>query len=146
MKNPKIWINFYEHMAFLGYSIAAADKKVHSKEIAALRQLLRKEWLELEDSVDEFGSDAAFQIETVFDWLIENSPSSEYAFEKFHRFVKEHPAFIKGLKQNILKTAGGIADAFSGINKTELSLLFRLEKLLDIETVKNESNPNLNTV
>src|SRR5690606_15204363 len=93
MKNSKTWIKFYESLAFLAYSVAAADKNIHSKEIETLKILLRKEWLELEGSVDEFGSDAAFQIEAVFDWLIEQRPSSGFAFEKFQSFLKAHPFF-----------------------------------------------------
>jgi hypothetical protein len=46
-----------------------ADKKVKPVEVETLRQNLRKYWLSVDDMEDEFGTDAAYQIEIVFAWL-----------------------------------------------------------------------------
>ncbi|NGY36599.1 hypothetical protein FQU23_003625 [Flavobacterium sp. XN-5] len=47
------------------------DKTVQKEEIEKLKELVQKEWLPVEDSSDIFGSDSAYQIEIVFDWLVE---------------------------------------------------------------------------
>lgn len=131
MYSDRLWLEFYGKLAFLLYSIAASDKRVAREEINRLKQILRTKWLDLENSRDEFGSEAAYQIESVFDWLLENAPSVPDAFREFQAFVKENPGFMnKALKSQIMETADQIAAAFSGRNKAELTILYQLERLL----------------
>jgi len=37
-----------------------------------LKQIIIKDWLPLENALDKFESDATFQIEIIFDWLVDN--------------------------------------------------------------------------
>ncbi len=88
--------------------------------------------MDLEDTADAFGSDAAFQVMTVFDWLNDERYAATDAFRAFADFVDENPDFINqpSIKDRILISADRIASAFHGKNKQELTLLYQLEKLL----------------
>ncbi|UJH67980.1 hypothetical protein [Allomuricauda sp. SCSIO 65647] len=122
---------FYQKVGCLFYSIAMADQSVHIRELDALKKIVRDQWLSLDDTEDEFGSDSAFQIEIVFDWLLEYEKEGPSCFEKFEDFYHEHYSiFSPKVKELILKTAHAIANAFSGKNKSELVLLGKLELLL----------------
>lgn len=132
MKNTrKVGNELYENLGKLFYAVAKADSLIHGKEISILRNFIRKYWLEVDELEDEFGSDAAFQIESVFDWAMDNDMDSEESFQEFREFYKDHSgifsAFIKVL---ILDTANAISNSFAGKNKAELVMLGKLELLL----------------
>ncbi|TKB99134.1 hypothetical protein [Pedobacter cryophilus] len=122
----------YQSIGKLCYAIAAIDRSVKEQEIDALKQIVRKEWLSVDDFEDEFGTDAAYQMEVVFDWLLEHSPSATNCFKDFEDFKMEHQQLFKPkLSQLIMKTAESIAAAFANKNKSELVLLSELQLLLD---------------
>lgn len=132
MKNTeKVGMELYENLGKLFYAIAKADSRIHGKEIGKLRNFIRKYWLEVDELEDEFGSDAAFQIESVFDWAVDNDMDSDASFQEFREFYKDNrgmfSAFIKVL---ILDTANAISNSFAGKNKAELVMLGKLELLL----------------
>ena len=109
-----------------------ADKSIHTKEIDKLRTFIRKYWLDVDEVEDEYGEDAAFQIEAVFDWLLEYEKNAFECFEEFQEFYKDHrKRFTPYIKVLILDTAHSIAASFSGKNKSELVLLGKLGLLLD---------------
>jgi|SRR5690606_16397606 len=131
MYSARTWLEFYRKLGFLLYSVAVSDKRIAQAEIDVLKKELKEKWLDLEGSADAFGSDAAYQVESVFDWLQEEGPSSSEAFGEFEAFVNEHPNFIDGaLKGRIMETTDSIASAFSGRNKAELTILHQLHRLL----------------
>ena len=62
---------------------------------------------------------------------MEYGQSSEECFDEFKDFYKEHPhAFSAEIKSLAKKTAGAIANAFSGKNKSELVILAKIGLLL----------------
>jgi len=127
-----IGITFYQSLGKLFYAIAASDKIVRKSEYASLRNLVKSEWLAVDDLEDEFGADAAFQIEIVFDWLDYSALNAETCFYDFSSFFKDHkPLFTDSIKKMIWNTANSIADAFSGKNKSELMMLGRLQLIFD---------------
>ena len=131
--NPseKIGNELYQNLGKLFYSIAMADKKIVPEEVEKLKEDVRKFWLDVGDIEDEFGTDAAYQIEIVFDWFKEEGMEGQSSFNEFVDFFKEHPSkFNKRIKQLIWCTADDIASSFSGKNKTELILLAKLRMLL----------------
>ncbi len=131
MATPHAWKTFYQRLAYLYYAVAKADQKVVPEEISKVHEVVKKDWLSVEHTEDEFGTDAAYQIDIAFDWLVEQGPSAEKAFEKFEHFITEHPDFLTGkLKKRVLRTASAVAEAFHGINKQEETLLKKLETLL----------------
>ena len=127
----KLNLNFYQRLGRLFYAVAASDSNIQKEEIQKLKQILREEWLAVDDTVDEFGTDAAFQIEIVFDWLLENDYNSKNTLKEFEDYVKQHPNFFtKEIKYLILKTANAIAHSFFGKNKSEVIFLTRLQAIL----------------
>ncbi|WP_298995455.1 hypothetical protein ACOKFD_14120 [Flagellimonas sp. S174] len=128
--NKNIGKAFYQSLGKLFYAVAKADHSVHIKEIDRLKEMVREHWLEVDEVEDEYGTDAAFQIETVFDWLLENEKDAVECYEDFERFYTDHKArFNDQIKYLIMATARSIASAFSGRNKSELIRLGRLELL-----------------
>ena len=132
MENTKkMGKELYENLGKLFYAIAMADSRVHAKEVSKLRSFIRKYWLEVDELEDEFGTDAAFQIESVFDWAMDKEKDSEVCFDEFKEFYKDNSnMFIKFIKVLILDTANAISNSFSGKNKAELVMLGKLELLL----------------
>lgn len=129
----KIGKEFYENLGKLLYAVATADHSVHVKEIDRLKEVVREHWLPLEDSTDEFGADAAFQIETVFDRLLEHEKNSDECYEAFEAFYHDNKAIFNAEVKNLtMTTARSIAASFHGSNKAELIILGRLQLLFAI--------------
>lgn len=125
-------IQFYQHLGKLFYSLAAADNVIREEEIAQLKKVMHSDWLALDDSIDQFGTDAAFQIEVVFDWLVQIDWRNDDQFlTEFKLFKQEHKnLFTDAVNKLILKTAFAIAHSFSGKNKSEMVLISQIERIL----------------
>ena len=122
---------FYQTLGKLFYAVAMADKNVRPIEVAKLREAVRSNWLPVDDIEDEYGTDAAYQIEIVFDWLQAQEEDGGIYFEEFKTFYEEHPElFTRELASLIWKTADSIAFSFAGKNKSELILLAKLKMVL----------------
>ncbi len=122
----------YENLGKLFYAIAISDGSVHVKEWDKLKEIVKADWLYVDKFTDRYGTDAANQIEIVFDGLMEYEKTSKECFQEFKDFYKEHPhAFSKEIKSLVKKTANAIAASFAGKNKSELIMLSKLELLLD---------------
>ena len=65
----RLTLYFYQNLGKLFYAIAAADKTVHTAEINTLKEIVKTKWLDVDPTNDVFDTDAAYQIEIVFDWL-----------------------------------------------------------------------------
>lgn len=121
----------YQHIGYLFYAVAAVDKIVDDKEIETLKLLVKDLWLDVDSASDDFGSDAAYQIEIVFDWLNEADWNSTTCYNKFENYFKAHSSqFNDATKSLIFKTALAIAESFAGKNKSELIILAKIEALL----------------
>lgn len=130
----KTMIHFYQQLGKLFYSIASADKEVQTEEVAQLKKLVKKQWVPQEDSLNEFGDDAAYQIEIVFDWLMANEWHIRNVIPDLKNYKKEHPSiFTPNMNALILKTAHAIAKSFSGEQKLELDLINELSEILNQE-------------
>lgn len=129
--NPKVRNAFYQNLGKLFYAIAMADKQVRPNELKKLIEDVRKYWVPVDKVEDEFGTDAAFQIEIVFDWLFLEEKEDTHYYQEFLDFYKEHPSFFTlDIKKIIWKTADDIASSYSGKNKSELIILAKLKQLL----------------
>ena len=121
-------LKFYENLGKLFYAVAAIDLEVNEAEIIKLREVVKKYWLEVDDLDDAFGTDAAFQIEIVFDWLNTNKRDGRACYNDFVIYKNEHKhLFTKKINKLIMKTAGAIAQSFAKKNKSELILLGQLD-------------------
>ncbi|MDP2688119.1 MAG: hypothetical protein Q8O62_12910 [Aequorivita sp.] len=122
---------FYQKMGELFYSIAAADKMVRKAEYDTLKKIVTEQWKNLDEYEDPFHTDAAHQIEVVFDWFDYEQLDANDCFESFADFYKEKPSlFNQERKELIWKTASAIANSFAGKNKSEVILLAKLKNLL----------------
>ena len=130
MKNKKkMTLKFYQNVGKLFYAIAAADKIVRKEEFDKLKEMVLLQWLDVDVIEDAFGSDAAYQIEIVFDWLImEENLNAKACYDAFINYKNEQPhLFTEPIKKLILKTASAVAASFSGVNKSELIMLAQLD-------------------
>lgn len=120
-------IKFYQNIAKLFYAIAASDKFVKPVEFNTLKDFVKREWLPIEDTEDDYKTDAAYQIEIVFDWLTTQELDADTCFNDFIEYKNEHKYFFTDeLNALILKTAAAIAMSFSRENKSELIMLAKL--------------------
>ena len=130
--SPNTARTFYQNLGNLFYAIAAADKEINEEEVKTLKSLVEEEWVNLDDNKDEFGTDTAYQIEIIFDWLDENRPDAEVAFNEFKDYRQEHQnLFDEETDKLIWKTAYKIAVSFAGKNEDEMVMLAKLKELLE---------------
>lgn len=126
--NKKLNIRFYQNVAKLFYAIAAADKVVREEEFNKLKEIVKLKWLPVDETEDEFHTDAAYQLEIVFDWMASKERDATKCFNEFIEYKDDHKYFFtEEIKRLILKTANEIAAAFHGKNKSELILLAKLD-------------------
>ncbi|HLV69142.1 MAG TPA: hypothetical protein VKY34_00450 [Xanthomarina sp.] len=120
---------FYEILGKLFYAIAATDGVVVPTEFNKLKELVKSKWLKVDDTEDNFHTDAAYQIEIVFDWLHEqNNLDSNKLFDDFVTYKNEQGHFFSPeINKLIIKTSHDIANSFSGKNKSELIFLAKLD-------------------
>jgi len=124
----------YQNLGKLFYAVAMADRNIRPDEVMALREAVREQWLEVDDVEDDYGTDAAYQIEIVFDWLQNEETEGGTYFKEFTEFFKKHPSlFTKKIRLQTYRTAYAIAISFGGTNKSELVLLSKLKILLELE-------------
>lgn len=124
--------DIYASIGYLFYSIAASDGKIAPAEKQKLKQQMDKHWLPLEDSLDDFGTDSAHYITISFDFAMAEEMDADRAFQSFRDQYRLAPErFTKAMKELVLKTAYGIADAFYGTNKAEQQRLGELKKMLN---------------
>jgi len=121
-------ISFYENLGKLFFAIAAADNVVEEVEFNVLKEIVKNKWTKVDPVDDDFHTDAAYQIETVFDWLNNESFSdSETCYKEFIEFKNDHPSlFTPTIKSLIIKTATKIAASVADLNKSELMLVAKL--------------------
>jgi len=129
METPqKESIKFYQNLGKLFYAIAAVDNIVRDEEINKLKELVKNEWIAEDDSYDMFNIDTEPLIIDTFNWLyIDQEYDAETCFNSFIEYkIKNEHLFTDTIKLLIMRTAGRIASSFSGLNKSELVMLARL--------------------
>lgn len=122
---------FYQNLGRLFYAIAFIDNTVRDEEIETLKKFISSTWVSLDNEPDEYGSDSAFQIEIVFNWLDSEVYSAQESYDAFKEYYNKHTSlFTELINRRILKTASAIAGAYAGTNKSELILLTQLQLLI----------------
>ncbi|WP_339840088.1 hypothetical protein [uncultured Maribacter sp.] len=130
LNSQKFGIELYENLGKLFYAMASVDGSVHTKEVDHLRSYLRSYWLDIDVIEDEYGTDAAFRIETTFDRCLEYEEKANDCFNYFKDFYLEHvKLFTPDVKRLTIDTANAMANAYAGKNKSELILLSKIEIL-----------------
>ncbi|MEJ1222474.1 hypothetical protein [Sediminicola sp. 1XM1-17] len=131
LNSQKIGNELYQNLGKLFYAIAMADNTIRPIEVIRLKQAIKEKWLDVDEVEDEFGADAAYQIEIVFDWLQDEEKEGELYFEEFKDFFREHKDKISPKMTTLIwRTAEAIAASFAGKNKSELIILAKLKLFL----------------
>ncbi|MBK8498750.1 MAG: hypothetical protein IPL52_08030 [Flavobacteriales bacterium] len=120
----------YTDLGYLFYSIAANDGKVSPAERAELIRIVQEQWLPLEGSRDELGTDEAHYIDIAFEHATNEHMAPDEAFARFEEHVRKFPGeFDVGLRRMIRSTALAVASATAARNKSELRRLVQLDLL-----------------
>ncbi|GAB1309253.1 hypothetical protein KH5_19360 [Urechidicola sp. KH5] len=123
--------HLYQNLGKLFFAVAAADKVVRDEEFNALSKVITTHWRDLDEVKDDFGTDASFQIEIVFEWLKEQFLDAETCYQHFADFYNDHQSlFTARVNRTIWRTVVAIADAFHGTNKDEKAMLEKIKSLL----------------
>lgn len=124
--------DLYTSLGFLFYSIADSDGKVSPAEVEKLKAIIKNQWLPLENSRDELGTDSGHYIDISFDYANDNGMGPDEAFD---RFVEEYNAdperFDPSMRRMIFETAAAVAGSAGRNNKSELTRLARLKQLFE---------------
>ena len=122
---------FYQLLGRVFYATAQVDGKIDDAEISTLKRVVRDEWLEVEDAIDGFGSDAAHQIEIIFDYLLENDAIEKNVLNDLEEFKSTHSSlFTPEMSKLIMDTSSKVASSFAKRNKSELVFLSKLWLIL----------------
>lgn len=122
---------FYRILGRLFYNVAQVDGTIREEEFNAVKDAIKFEWQDLEDTFDSFGSDSAFQIEFVFDYLLENDLKVNGVLHELKEFKAHNPSlFTDKMNDRIIHTCAMVAEAVAGKNKSELIFLSELKKAL----------------
>ena len=113
---------FYEHLAYLFYAVAAVDNNIVLKEKQKIKELVDKDWSFGSDDIDSKGI-----IFSTLKKLIAERYNKEDAFLNYKSFfLQNRNEFTPDIRNKIMDTADRITIAFSGRNKSESVLLSRL--------------------
>ena len=119
-------------LAYLFYAVADCDGKVNSKELYKLHEEVVSIWKSINNSLDEFNTDLAFEIEAIFEWLEDNRYAYQDAYKEFTDYAKEHKQFFDiEVKEKIMHTCNNIASVFKSVNHSEENILKELKMFLE---------------
>lgn len=128
-RRDETMVSVYQLLGRIFYATAQADETVRPEEISELKQIVKDVWLDFEDTFDEFNSDSAYQIEIVFDYLVQNHKDvdAKNIIFDLKEYKKVHSSvFTPNMIELIMQTAYRIATAFNKRNKSELTFLSQL--------------------
>jgi uncharacterized tellurite resistance protein B-like protein len=117
---------FYSHLAHLFYAVALADKTITRKEKEEIIRLVDVYWTSDSNSIN--GKEIIY---THLRQLIANKVECTAAYDSFKNYyIKNLNSFDAPLREKIMDSAYDIANATAKRNKSELTFLNRLHRLL----------------
>ena len=118
-------------LSYLFYAVAHADRHVDTSERLKIHQVVNENWQLLAAKGDPFGVKAMEMIDRMVTELTEDDYDTEKAFERFKKVFEEHPEFFTPeIKEFVLEVCIRTANTFNQLNKSELVILSRIERLL----------------
>lgn len=125
-------VALYQLLGRVFYAAAQADGVIHEEEVAILKTTVRDVWLDFERALDPFETDAAYQIEIVFDYLYQNDVDLGGVLTEVKDFKRIHVSiFNPELIELIMSTSYKIVSSFAKRNKSELVFLSQLRSVLE---------------
>jgi uncharacterized tellurite resistance protein B-like protein len=126
--NASFYKKFYKNLGKLLYAIAKADGKIQEPEVKAIHDLVTTDLAPIEESTDNFGTDAAFFAEFEFEILRDQEANKDRAYQKFLEFLKENDKHIGlPLRNLILSSVEKVAEAYHGTEEAEAKLIADLK-------------------
>lgn len=117
---------FYSHLARLFYAVALADKTISRKEKEEIIRLVNVYWTRDSNAFND-----KEVIYTHLRQLIADKIECTAAYESFKSYyIKNLDSFDAPLREQIMDSAYDIANATAKRNKSELTFLNRLHRLL----------------
>ncbi len=118
-------------LSYLFYAVAHADRHVDDVEREKIHQVVNENWQLLAAKGDPFGIKAMELIDRMVKELDEDQYETEVALERFKRAFETHPEFFTAeIKEFILEVCIRTANSFNRMNKAELVILSRIEKII----------------
>jgi len=118
---------FYKSLAHLFYAMVVADRNVEKTEKMALYELIKQDWSGMSDELE-----VKQLLYATLKQLFQDNYEKEDAFSVFKQFFqKNRESFSEEVRDKILQSSNRIANAFSGVNKSESVLISRLYFLMN---------------
>lgn len=118
-------------LSYLFYAVAHADRHVEKSEKLKIHQVVNENWQLLAAKGDPFGIKATELIDKMIVELEEEDFDNEKALEQFIHVFKTHPEFFTPeMKEFTLEVCIRTANTFNQMNKSELVLLSRIERII----------------
>ena len=128
--------NFYKELGNLFYAVAKSDDKIKPDEKKKIEDLIEFNWKHLENTHDEFGTDASYIILFEFETARDQGMTTEEAYNFFAEYFRDNEnALDDALRKRIFESCRQIADSYRRINARELELLEKIQDLLQINKV-----------
>ncbi|WP_442266512.1 hypothetical protein ACSIGC_02025 [Tenacibaculum sp. ZS6-P6] len=132
MKSVSFTKDFYIAISNLFYSFSMIDNTMSVKEKKEIIWAVKEEW-----ATNEYGFDSEELIYETIRNLIKNKVLAEKAFDHFKTyFIANEKLFYKEINHELLEDCHKICNADHGKNKSELILLTKLHKLVQIRNAK----------
>lgn len=125
-------VTLYQLLGRIFYAAAQADGIVQDEEVAILKSTVHDVWLDFETALDTFDTDAAYQIEIVFDYLYQNDTDLGGILTEVNDFKRIHASvFNPEFVELVMSTSYKIVSSFAKRNKSELVFLSQLRAVLE---------------
>lgn len=119
-------------LSYLFYAVAHADRHVEDEERIKIHQVVNENWQLFVAKGDPFGVHAMDLIDKMVRELRDEDFDNEKALEQFKMVFEKHPEFFTPqMKEFILEVCIRTANTFNQMNKSELVLLSRIERMLN---------------
>lgn len=126
--------DYYSEIGKLAYAIAKSDGVISKEERDSILKVVNEELAPIEDSLDEFGTEAAYIVQFEFDIMEDQSIPVEDAFNSFIDFFElNSDKFTQRLRKISWVVAERIANSNNGVNKKERKYLEKLENILFVK-------------
>ena len=124
--NPK---QFYKELGRLLYAVAMADKKIHPKEVTALKEFVLHQLASVESTSDSSGMNQAFYTSFEFGAYAGQHVNIEEARSSFMKYLDEHILQINPeLIDKAIEAIEKVASAFRKVNKEEKEMIASIKK------------------
>lgn len=123
-ENRIIWDDFYKHLGYLYFGIAAEEAAVNEDRMALLRKSVQRIWQKNAPVLEGFEGYTINKMDSLYDWLALNETSPEYCFDEFSVYYKQVKPWVSDeMKHFIVNSSREIHDLLGKDDSVGLSKL-----------------------